>query len=128
MSERWSSAEITLAAGVALLVAVFLGFAFSSPERGATADTWRRTADGWERVGDWRPAAPRARESLDQSRHVPETLPRLDTHPAVLALAQLVAVLLTLAWRPKRASMPANWLETLPAAISRSFRASIFGS
>ena len=76
---------VTLIAGISasLFAAVFITRTFYlvwlTRARGAPCTSAARSRA--------RPAAPRARESLDQSRHVPETLPRLDTHPAVLALA-----------------------------------------
>jgi hypothetical protein len=105
-----------------LLAIAFLAFnlACLSP-----ADDWRRTATGWQRMSDWSMSASTFALAADQTLPVARNIGRIDTHPAVLALGELVAALLGLyAFRSSRI-LPAarHW----PALIARSFRASAFG-
>jgi hypothetical protein len=88
----------------------------------AKVDDWRRTASGWERVGHW-PV------STDSGTARPATSPTLrasmNTHPAVLALGQLVGVLVVLGLFSSSQSHASGGLI---GRVSRSFRASAFGS
>jgi len=91
------------------------------------ADQWRRTAAGWERATAWPIAsglravsAPLAASSAKASAH-----PRYDTHPAVLALLQIVGTLTALGIFAAPAPQSIRgWL----AVLTQSFRASAFGS
>jgi hypothetical protein len=80
-------------------------------------------AHGWEQTTDWQVSAiARPTATVTTAR------PRFDSHPAALALVQVVGTLLALYGFPVGASQPAsgsrNWLDLL----ARSFRASAFGS
>lgn len=78
---------------------------FGQPRPGSYDDGWRRTADGWENIADWRAVVASA-EAIDQDlRWRVETVTspdelalvpgwRLDFHPAGLALLQVAL----LAW------------------------------
>ena len=85
-------------------------------------DGWRHTAQGWERVDLYSPqvfAAPRP------------TAPaaRFDTHPAALALLQVVTIMGAMIAFPRPNVSRLGWLnESWWAVFRRSFRASVFGS
>jgi len=107
-----------VAASVVLLT--LLQVDFSSREE------WRRTAHGWERSSAWLVAASGPAASLPkQSVQSPANF-RLDTHPIVLAFVQVLGTLLALFTVAPNAAWPSH--GGLLAAISRSFRASVFGS
>lgn len=106
----------------------------SKPLAANASDDWRRTANGWERNHSWPTAISPAWRlfhinafASTTSRTQASSRPRLDTHPAVLALAQLFASILVLSlFRSPQQASPS--LSALLATISRSFRASAFGS
>ena len=96
---------------------------------GIRNEAWRRTASGWELASSWQipvngSTTHRTASNLTGS-HAPSL--RLDTHPAALALLQLMAVFAALACCSRRSPLQAG-MAGLPAIISRSFRASFFGS
>jgi hypothetical protein len=91
------------------------------------ADQWRRTAAGWERSTQW-PMASGSRAvsaPLPSSAAKTSTDERYDTHPAVLALLQIVGTLTALGIFAAPAPQSIRgWL----AVLTQSFRASAFGS
>src|SRR5262249_14208821 len=95
---------------------------------GLADDGWRRTAQGWQYVGTWESNAS-WRESTPLSAVSKAPAPaarhhtRWDTHPAVLALAQVVIAIAALATFAVQRQQRVSW----PALIARSFRASAFG-
>jgi hypothetical protein len=98
-------------------------------ERSNRQDDWRRTAHGWERTIAW-PKLPTesAKKSVRPLKSYRPWSIRLDTHPAGLALLQLVGGLAALAaFGPSRSAATAHrphW----KVILARSFRASAFGS
>jgi hypothetical protein len=116
---------IVLMASVACL---FLGWVFLAGPK-LQPDDWRRTANGWERNSHWQASA--AASDFRDSRVGPATkgprAGRIDTHPAVLALMQLVGALLALYAFPPRSSP--SWLPggRWSALLAESFQASAFG-
>jgi hypothetical protein len=121
MSIRRNSITSKLAAiAIAIVMVCFVC-------RNSHSDDWRRTASGWERMGNWTMNASAAVFPLLADHH-PATAKasRFDTHPAVLAFGELVAVLLALYAFRSSPILPAasQW----PALLARSFRASAFGS
>jgi len=103
-----------------LLVMAWLPADFSSREE------WRRTAQGWERSGGWLVAASGPVESLQRPPVHAAAKVRLDTHPVVLAFARLISTLLAIFATAPLADRPLH--GGLISVISRSFRASVFGS
>ncbi len=92
-------------------------------------DEWRRTAHGWERAAAWaKPASLSAKSNQPKRVSSSGFSGRFDTHPAALALVQLVGALTALAaFTPFSACVTAHrphW----KAVLARSFRASAFGS
>jgi hypothetical protein len=82
-------------------------------------DGWRRTASGWERIDQPSPSASEPNEAT--SRH--------DTHPAVLALGQLLASLVALSFLPvQRSGGAVPHSRDWPELVAASFRASVFGA
>jgi hypothetical protein len=131
-----AQAPLTLArvatAGTIVLIGVVLSClsvgAFD-PTPSVRRDDWRRTENGWERKSAWsRPAVLFAKRSLPKHQTTVSIHTRFDTHPAALALIQVVGALSALAaFAPLRALGKAHrphWKATL----ARSFRASAFGS
>ena len=111
----------------ALLVSLIAGiFAVGTGNPLKSTDDWRRTPTGWEHRSAWSPGA----DTIAAHRRLePATArsARLDTHPAGLALLQLVGALLSLAvFGPQGRRL----LKERPfsALLARSFRASVFGS
>jgi hypothetical protein len=92
-------------------------------------DNWRRTANGWERTTNWRPVGlvNLIRPPADPHATKPADGSRIDTHPAALALVEIVGALVALYVFPAQHSELVWAARNLPAAISRSFRASAFG-
>jgi hypothetical protein len=90
-------------------------------------DGWRRTASGWERLargGQEFNSTVSARGPREPASHI-----RWDVHPAVLTLAQTLAVLAAMAAFPRPNVVRLRWLqEDWRAFLRRSFRASVFGS
>jgi hypothetical protein len=108
---------------IAIAFVLVLALLSGRPHMTPNADPWRRTAHGWEQTTDWQVSAiARPTATVTTAR------PRFDSHPAALALVQVVGTLLALYGFPVGASQPAsgsrNWLDLL----ARSFRASAFGS
>ena len=122
---RWfSSSEIVSAIIVAASVGM-CAIVFIDPQAPSTsADDWRRTASGWERSNTWQIAA----SQPTVSQPSPPARGRFDTHPAVIALAQLTAGLLVLASFPVQQKRSENPDFAFSARIAQSFRASVFGS
>jgi hypothetical protein len=108
---------------IATVFAVGLALLSGRPPAGPSGDQWRRTANGWERKSDWQVSA-----IAYPSAVAPTARQRFDSHPAVLALVQVIGTLLAMHCFPVGASQSAsrgpNWLDLL----GRSFRASAFGS
>jgi len=118
-----SVAIILLAAALATLTVGSFG---SAPP--TARDDWRRTANGWERAAAWPKAIAHSAANLrSQAPGTPIFHGRFDTHPAALALAELVGSLIALAVfaSPSRAKTGHIHWTTI---LSRSFRASAFGS
>jgi hypothetical protein len=117
-------AWLALAAGICLL------YGCASPiEHIHHDDGWRRTASGWERTLDWHSVrlASFIRPSADSPPGVRVAGSRMDTHPAALALLELLGAMLALFAIPSQRVQLLSALASLPAAIARSFRASAFG-
>ena len=140
-SPRFSAASLRWTLLGAPLLILFAAYLLTSSHLTATpqvtTDDWRRTANGWERVHSWPTATSRSWPLFgihNEKVSAPTVSPRaanrysrLDTHPAALALAQLLASVfaLTLFSNPHQNPLcPASLLT----AIARSFRASAFGS
>jgi len=105
---------------ICLLVTACLQVDLSRP------DEWRRTAHGWERSAAWLVASGEPVEvAKGPSSHLSGKM-RFDTHPIVLAFAQVVGTLLALFAAAPGFGRPQG--IGLLSAISRSFRASVFGS
>lgn len=113
---------LALVAGVALHSAVW-----SRP--GDASDSWRRTAQGWERAGNWNTKNKNSRSPHDSSAATARSasMLRLDMHPAALALGQLSAVLAALAFFSGRTSFAGSAWGHFPELVARSYRASFFG-
>jgi hypothetical protein len=103
-----------------LLVTAWLQVDFSHP------DEWRRTAHGWERSNPWLVASGEPVASMKASPSHSSAKMRFDTHPIVLAFAQVVGTLLALLAAAPGFGHPQH--VGVLSAISRSFRASVFGS
>lgn len=81
------------------IVATVLGFAIwqgwlQADDPRVADDGWRRTTAGWERVELW--AAPKDHEfqgNFEFRPQPPESHPRWDVHPGILALGQLLVVI-----------------------------------
>jgi hypothetical protein len=122
-TSHWALFFVASAFAVAGLLTVTAG-----PKRPeGNADQWRRTAAGWERATQWPTAIGLApdRTALTARSAKPATHQRYDTHPAVLALLQIVGTLTAL--RMFAAPAPQSFRGWL-AMLSQSFRASAFGS
>jgi hypothetical protein len=117
---------LVLIAG-AFAVAGFLTVTGWSKLPEGNADQWRRTAAGWERATQWPTAIGLRRVStaLQASSAKAPTPARYDTHPAVLALLQIVGTLTAL--RMFASPAPQSFRGWL-AMLTQSFRASAFGS
>jgi hypothetical protein len=119
--------------GLALLLAVLALLTVDAPVavEATSADDWRRTAAGWERTTNWpQPSRSHLRGGTFTKVSTPTSAPdhvRFDTHPAVLALAQLLGALMALAAFSAPRAKPGS-TGRWHAAIARSFRASVFGS
>lgn len=122
---------VSHAAGLVLIAviagAIGLALLESPPPRPARSDDWRRTANGWERRSQWPDGFAAYSLATQPNRQRWGHSTRFDTHPSVLALAQLVGVLLSFYFFPPLAKDGTAGLR-LPALIGRSFRASAFGS
>lgn len=104
---------------------------FRHSDKPQAEDGWRRTSAGWEKVaaGAGSASATQHNPAFHTSNMPPRKLQRWDTHPAVLAVLQLAAVLALFA-------MPIGWriddsgagrtLARLPRLVANSFRASAF--
>jgi hypothetical protein len=133
MSHRLTSISSKLKhAAIAVLFLGALGLAGYIPLGGSpsSGDEWRRTANGWERIGHWQTTT--ASMALDRTPLTNSSpgavIGRFDTHPAGLALVQLVAVLLALYSFPSRLHPSAASHDGWLTLLARSFRASAFGS
>lgn len=134
MAERIHQHRKWLAFGAIVLVLTIpclLGTSWASRKDSTDDDGWRRTDRGWERVATWnQPAMATTTVPFFHSpRPVPaKTSPRWDTHPAVLAFAQLAAVFVALLALPDGSRISgAKFFAHLPALVAKSFRASPFG-
>jgi hypothetical protein len=115
-----SESIVLVLVAVATLAASRLFFEPAAAHPSAADDLWRRTAHGWERVDAWQVPQATWREAAK-----PVSTCRFDTHPAAIALLQIVAAGIALAFFPSRSpSAPLG----MQAAIARSYRASFFGS
>ena len=114
---------------IALAVAGCLVVGSSAQYRSVVKNNeWRRTADGWEWVGTWpAPAIKIATKPRQPTPVVRHAQLRLDTHPAALALLQLVGVLLSLVAFRSQSSHGQDSIDW-KSVLARSFRASVFGS
>jgi hypothetical protein len=120
------AACMTIMLIAAVLGSLTIGSYGSAP--GAARDDWRRTANGWERAAAWPKSIAHSAANLrSQAPGKPIFQGRFDTHPAALALAELVGSLIALAVfaSPSRAKTGHIHWTTI---LSRSFRASAFGS
>src|SRR5262245_7961223 len=85
-------------------------------------DGWRHTARGWERLDLYSHqvlAAPK----------LTEPVARFDTHPAALALLQVVTIIGAMIAFPRPNVSRLGWInESWWEVFRRSFRASVFGS
>ena len=114
--------------GISLLWAVWYG---GRPTATASLDDcWRRTTAGWEWTDGWHAAWPTRTSAviLPPHRSLADG-PRYDSHPAALALAEIVLIVLGFyafpAGRKAASETPAkSWSDHLLA----SFRASAFGA
>src|SRR5262245_28974636 len=92
----------------------------------ALNDCWRRTAVGWERTDDW--SGPGNAASVSDAENPVTGSSRYDSHPAALALAEIVLVGMAFYVFPRSQEPLATrsgkgWL----ALLSDSFRVSAFG-
>ena len=99
----------------------------SATHRRVPDDAWRRTASGWERARDWQPKPIKHVSAVAFENDVSDAR-RWDTHPAALALAQVIGVLSILKFVPRRNPTQSKAWHQVPAVIARSYRASFFGS
>jgi len=123
--------RIATVGAIVLIAAVLscLSIGASSSGRPLPHDDWRRTAGGWERATAWpKPAVQWT--SNRQSKLAKNRLSngRLDTHPAALALVQLAGAIGALAASASSASRVRARRSHWKAILTRSFRASAFGS
>ena len=132
MRRGWTNQELFFGAALAVAVCL-LGVAIQQVQsQPSAADDWRRTNVGWERAGQWKMFAsaqvsmPERDSDKNRDRQA-MSLQRLDTHPAVLALLQLVGVLVAVASYPAQGTLQAPAAPALGATVSKSFRASAFG-
>jgi len=132
MPQRFVSISGIAKCGVIALVLLGLFMAGYLPTGGhvSQGDDWRRTTNGWQRMSQWQIGISTAAfeaPPVIQANQRAET-GRFDTHPAVLALLQLVATLLALYAFPFRSTPSPPLARHLPTLLARSFRASAFGS
>jgi hypothetical protein len=118
--------------GAAMAGAGFLTVTASSKLPAGRAEQWRRTTVGWEHAAAWiKTNDPRVIDLQSVSAPSPRTRAtaltsrRYDTHPAVLALLQIVGTLTALAMF---AAPVAPSFRGWRAMLRQSFRASVFGS
>jgi hypothetical protein len=119
---RLSAFEFTvvLLVTLAVVAAARILSAPAGKPAGTADDSWRRTAQGWERTDSWQvPQA--AAPATDR----PLSACRFDTHPAAIALMQIVAAAAALAFFTNK---PRPAPHGVQATILRSYRASFFGS
>src|SRR5687768_15503651 len=93
--------------GIAGLV-LTLGFALASQTQGgveaeAGADSWRRTAHGWERIENWRLKTRSPDDLFVKDELVREVAIRWDVHPATLVAGQALAIALAFFALPRPA-------------------------
>src|SRR5262245_35340374 len=124
MTSTSGLAKFAPAALVVVVGCFLIGWSLLSMPKNSV-DDWRRTAQGWE----WMPGTASAFERpaiAEVDLNVKRI--RVDTHPAVLALFQLVATFLALsAFRHGRTQSVGN-IREWTVVVGRSFRASAFGS
>jgi hypothetical protein len=122
----------TLTAAAIVLIGVILScltVGAVNDARPASQDDWRRTASGWERATTWsKPVLAAARINQPQYAGYRTFRSRFDTHPAGLALLQLVGALIALAAFRSSGAPATGRRPHWKAALARSFRASAFGS
>jgi hypothetical protein len=108
---------------MAVCVLLLFGVALLPPPARVSpsnSDDWRRTAEGWERM------TPRQSTAAPIPPNNAKPF-RFDSHPAVLALCQLILSLFGLSLCHYRSSESrTGWSDWL-ALLTRSFRASAFG-
>jgi len=121
----------------AILAASLLGFCLSltwNPIHAKSAatpeDGWRRTAAGWEHKDVWNSGwATFFRRSPLVEGSPLKSATRYDSHPAVLALAETVLIILGFyAFPIRRAGAEGGSAQSWHARIVASFRASAFGA
>src|SRR5262245_3068574 len=118
---RLAAAGAIVLIGLALSCLSVGGFGSPPPVR---HDDWRRTAHGWERSTAWQiPAVPRLNANQSQKPKNTANQTRFDTHPAALALLQLVGALTALAYFTPTAAVKSTRGPHWKTALSRSFRA-----
>ena len=104
---------------------------FGQSERTQVEDGWRRTSAGWEKVavGAGSASATQQSPAFHTTNMPSRKVQRWDTHPAVLAVLQLAAVLalfaMPMGWRTG-SSGAGRVLARLPRLVANSFRASAF--
>jgi hypothetical protein len=128
MSITHGSMKCSAATLFAVIGCALVGWLHLSPPI-RSGDEWRRTADGWERTGHWeqQSSAGSAFERPLNAERMGKKV-RFDTHPAVLALFQLVATFLALKAFPYGRERSITAAGEWKALLARSFRASAFGS
>jgi len=99
-------------------------------DRAGGGDDWRRTVNGWQRISTWQMAAATvtaANPARTPDRPLGSKTTRFDTHPATLALGQLILILLGLYAFPIHSSGTTKRADRWTPLLARSFRASAFG-
>jgi hypothetical protein len=91
-------------------------------------DGWRRTASGWERRKDWALIDKGSVLYLASAGGPIAASIRWDTHPAVLALVQIVVVVVGYATFPAQRRVGNATENSWRDAVAQSFQASVFGS
>jgi hypothetical protein len=103
----------------------------SSAKNAATADDgWRRTTAGWEHTDAWNSGwASFFRRSPFAEGSPLKSATRYDSHPAALALAETILIILGFyAFPIRRAGAEGGCAQSWQARIVASFRASAFGA
>ena len=103
----------------------------SSAKNAATADDgWRRTTAGWEHTDVWNSGwASFFRRSPPVEGSPLKSAARYDSHPAALALAEIILIILGFyAFPIRRAGTEGGSAQSWQARIVASFRASAFGA
>jgi len=122
--------KASLAASLLGLCVVTSALSPSSAKNAAKADDgWRRTTAGWEHKDVWNSGwATFFRHSPPRESSPLKSASRYDSHPAALALAETVLIILGFSAFPmRRAGAEGGSARSWQARIAASFRASAFG-